>query len=225
MGRVIRFPKRHVCASSGHKSGLNSARDTPVSFSMDKTNSAGTPFFERVSQYQTCDCVVPIRSAKGFCPPASSQARLSASFDIESTYPFFGKFQPRTLSETQNRHFGRFPDMADTSPQGIGNRIRLRRQKLGLSQPKLAKILDVPQQTIGGWERGSAKRPRLLLEAAKALCTTQEWLLREEGPEEIVPVVPKDQIAATIDSLDPKLVPAALEFLRNLRNPDDIEAA
>ena len=106
--------------------------------------------------------------------------------------------------------------MADTSPKGIGKRIRTRRIKLGLSQPKLAKILKIPQQTIGGWETGKAKRPRVLLEAAKALCTTQEWLLREEGPEEIVPVIPKHQIAATIDSLDPRLVPAALEFLKNL---------
>ena len=106
--------------------------------------------------------------------------------------------------------------MADTSPQGIGKRIRARRIKLGLSQPKLAKILKIPQQTIGGWETGKAKRPRVLMEAAQALCTTQEWLLRGEGPEEVVPVIPKAQIAATIDSLDPRLVPAALEFLRNL---------
>lgn len=107
-------------------------------------------------------------------------------------------------------------DMADTSPKGIGKRIRARRVKLGLSQPKLAKILKIPQQTIGGWETGKASRPRFLPEAAKALCTTQEWLLREEGPEEIVPTIPKAQIAATIDALDPRLVPAALEFLRNL---------
>lgn len=108
--------------------------------------------------------------------------------------------------------------MADTSPQGIGKRIRARRLKLGLSQQKLAKILNIPQQTIGGWEKGTSKRPRFLMEAAKALCTTQEWLLREDGPEEIVPVTSKAQIAATIDSLDPRLIPAALEFLRNLKD-------
>lgn len=106
--------------------------------------------------------------------------------------------------------------MVDTSPQGIGKRIRARRLKLGLSQPKLAKILKIPQQTIGGWEKGAAKRPRFLMEAAKALCTTEEWLLREEGPEEVVPTISKGQIAATIDSLDPRLIPAALEFLRTL---------
>lgn len=106
--------------------------------------------------------------------------------------------------------------MVDTSSQGIGKRIRARREKLGLSQTKLAKILKIPQQTIAGWETGKAKRPRVLLEAAKALCTTQEWLLKEQGPEEIIPTTPKEQIAATIDSLDPRLVPAALEFLRNL---------
>lgn len=106
--------------------------------------------------------------------------------------------------------------MADTTAQGIGNRIKSRRLKLGLSQPKLSRILKIPQQTIGGWEKGTSKRPRLLLELSKALCTTQEWLLYEDGPEEVVPAISKGQIAATIDSLDPRLVPAALEFLRNL---------
>lgn len=106
--------------------------------------------------------------------------------------------------------------MADTSPKGIGKRIRKRRRGLGLSQPVLARALKIPQQTISGWETGKAGRPTRLLEAAKVLCTTQEWLLKEEGPEEIVPVTPKAQIAARIESLDPRLVPAVLEFLNNI---------
>ena len=110
--------------------------------------------------------------------------------------------------------------MADTSAQGIGKRIKARRAKLGLSQPKLAKILRIPQQTIGGWEKGTSKRPRFLLELSKALCTTQEWLLAEQGPEEIVPVIPRQQLTETIDSLDPRLIPAALEFLKTLREKD-----
>lgn len=110
--------------------------------------------------------------------------------------------------------------MTDISAKGVGVRIRKRRTRLGLSQPKLAKILDIPQQTIDGWEHGKARRPRLLLELSKALCTTQEWLLREEGPEEVSPVVSKAQIATVIESLDPKLVPAALEFLRSLQQSD-----
>lgn len=110
--------------------------------------------------------------------------------------------------------------MSDTSAQGIGNRIRARREKLGLSQPKLAKVLNCPQQTIDGWEHGKAKRPRLLLELSKALCTTQEWLLSQDGPEEIVPAISKSQIVGAVESLDPRLVPAALEFLRNLQEKD-----
>lgn len=110
--------------------------------------------------------------------------------------------------------------MAEQSAQAVGNRIRKRRKALGVSQPKLAKILGCPQQTIDGWEHGKAKRPRLLLELAIALCTTQEWLLRAEGPEEVAPAVSKQQIGAAIESLDPRLVPAALEFLRNLADRD-----
>jgi len=114
--------------------------------------------------------------------------------------------------------------MVDTSAKGIGNRIRRRRKHLRMSQPKLAKVLDCPQQTIDGWEHGKAKRPRLLLELSKALCTTQEWLLREEGAEEVTPTISKQEIGAVIESLDPRLVPAALEFLRSL-GEKDTEAA
>jgi transcriptional regulator with XRE-family HTH domain len=225
MATVLSFPLHGRASSTiGQRSGRKSERDTPVSRSIGKTNSAGTPLLERESQYQTCDCVVPMRSARGFWPPATSQARFSASLDMESPYPFLGNFQPRSLSETENLKFGRFANMVDLSAQGIGDRIRARREKLGLSQPKLAKILRCPQQTIDGWEHGKARRPRLLLELSKALCTTQEWLLKEEGPEEVVPFIPKNQIAAAIESLDPKLVPAALEFLRNL-GTTDTEAA
>lgn len=110
--------------------------------------------------------------------------------------------------------------MADLSAQGIGNRIRKRRKALGLSQPKLAETLSVPQQTIGGWETGKAKRPTKLFELAKVLCTTQEWLLREEGPEIVEPPNPKAEIARELESIDPMLLPAVAEFLRGLRGKD-----
>jgi len=223
MGIVVRFPGRHGHAPSetGYKSGRSSCRETPVSRSIGKTNSAFTPRLERVSQYQTCCCVVPIRSAKGFCPPAISQARLSASVDdMESPYQVLGSFQLKTLSGTENKNFSRLFRMVDLSAKGVGARIKRRRNALGVSQLKLAKTLHIPQQTIGGWETGKARRPRLLLELSKVLCTTQEWLLREEGPEEIAPIVSKAEIGATIESLDPRLVPAALEFLRRLGDRD-----
>jgi len=116
-----------------------------------------------------------------------------------------------------NQEFGRLLIMVDMSPKGLGKRIRARREKLGISQTKLAEALDIPQQTVAGWETGAARRPRLLMEAATVLCTTQQWLLREEGPEEIAPVVPKDQIASAVESLDPRLHALALEYLRNLQ--------
>lgn len=106
--------------------------------------------------------------------------------------------------------------MVDLSAKGVGNRIRIRREARGLSQPKLAKLLGIPQQTIGGWEKGTSKRPRYLIEAAKALWTTPEWILREEGPEEVIPA-DKAQLEAMVDSLDPNLIPAAIEALMKLK--------
>lgn len=69
----------------GYRSGRSSCRVTfpPVALSIGSTNSAGGELrFARSSQYQTWDCVVPIRSASGFCPPTISTARFRASFLI-----------------------------------------------------------------------------------------------------------------------------------------------
>lgn len=139
---------------------------------------------------------------------------------MESPYPVLGKDQPKTLSATGNLNFGNFAAMIDQSAKGVGNRIRKRRKALRLSQLDLATILDCPQQTVDGWEQGKSRRPRILLEISKALCTTQEWLLKEEGPEEIVPAFSKATVSSVIESLDPKLVPAAIEFLRKLAEKD-----
>jgi transcriptional regulator with XRE-family HTH domain len=219
MGTVIQFAGHHARASSGKRSGRKAERKTPVSLSIGNTNSAGTPRLDLVSQYQTCPCVVPIRFASRFCPPARSQASLRASLRIiEASYQFLGDNQPKTMSGTGYRDFGRISGMSDTSAQGIGNRIRKRREKAGISQAKLAKSLGTKQQTVAGWENGVSDRPRLLFEAAKQLGTTHQWLLTGEGPEEPDgPFVSKEMILSEIDSLDPKDWGAALDALRKLK--------
>ncbi|WP_407146295.1 helix-turn-helix domain-containing protein [Bradyrhizobium sp. ORS 86] len=115
--------------------------------------------------------------------------------------------------------------MVDTSSQGIGNRIRKRRKARGLSQTKLAKLLNIPQQTIGGWETGKAERPRYLNEAATALWTTEAWLLREEGPEEVLPAITKEQLHAEIESLDQSKLEEAFNLLRRLKGETGTRAA
>lgn len=54
----------------------------------------------------------------------------------------------------------------------------------GLSQTDLGRAVGMKQQGILNIEKGIVKRPRLVLELAEALGTTQEWLLWEEGPQE-----------------------------------------
>ena len=134
---------------------------------------------------------------------------------MSPSYPFLGDIQPKTLSATENLLFGSLDIMVNKAAQELGNRIRKRRTKLKLSQPELGEILDVPQQTIDGWEHGKARRPRYLLELSKALCTTQEWLLTGEGDEHVVSAS-KAELSTALNALDPNLVPAAMEFLRKL---------
>lgn len=199
VGKVIKFPRRrHARASSptGYKSGRSSLRETPVSRSMVSTNSAGTPRLDRSSQYQTCDCVVPIRSAKGFCPPATSHARFSASVDdMNTTYPLLGRNQPRNLSGTNYLEFGKVGRMdSSIDPKAIGQRLRSRRNELGLSATAVGEPLrkrglkGYSQQNIVSLEQGKIQDPRRqMMDLAEVMETTFDWLMYEKGPKETGP--------------------------------------
>jgi len=216
--QVISLFKHQARTSAGQRSGRSSDRETPVSFSIDSTNSAGTPRLERVSQYQTCDCVVPIRSAKGFCPPAAAQARFSASvFDMAEPYPHLGRNQPRNLWRTNHLNIGSFTGMKKVDQKALGNRVRTRRDGLGLSGKALGEACGMSQQGVDNIEQGKVARPRNLLELAAALFTTPQWLLYGEGPEEFRPPNARDELLSVAQSLDPDQIGAALEYLRRLR--------
>jgi transcriptional regulator with XRE-family HTH domain len=201
MGTVTIWPGRdHArtpAASTGYKSGRNSLREMPVSLSIDKTNSAGTPRLDLWSQYQTCDCVVPIRSASGFWPPATSQARLRASLVMKPEYSELGGLQPKYQSRTTNREIGKVRPMDEViDPKAVGQRMKRRRNDLGLSQAKIGAGLKArglrgySQQNIVSLESGIIKDPRqAAADLAGPLQTSVEWLLYERGPKEIRPPV------------------------------------
>lgn len=74
--------------------------------------------------------------------------------------------------------------MEEVDKIAFGKRVASRRIKLELSQDDLGQEIGMKQQGIDAIEQGRVKRPRLLRELAKALKTTEEWLLWKRGPEE-----------------------------------------
>jgi len=198
---IIHFPA-HVRASSlsGYKSGRRSLRETPVSRSIGNTNSAGTPRFERESQYQTWDCVVPIRSAKGFCPPASLQARCSADFDdMQTEYPNLGQLQPKNLCKQTYAKLGTLGRMRGIDPTAFGRRVRDRREELGWSQGRLAAESGQSQSNVGWIELGNAKDPeKQALKLARALHLHVDWLLHGTGPRETARPLPSPKEFAAL---------------------------
>jgi transcriptional regulator with XRE-family HTH domain len=205
MGDVITI---HSAASAGgYKSGRNSSRGTPVSRSISKTNSAGTPRFDFLSQYQTCDWVVPMRAAKGFCPPASSQARDSASVDIGPPYSHLGTGQPKNLSVQGYRDLGNVTFMPKPDSIAFGQRVRERREELDLSQKQLGMACGYSQQNIRTFESGTVKRPERCAPAlAKALRTTMDWLLWKKGPKLAGPQFMSDkQLVEKFGQLSPEI--------------------
>lgn len=205
MGMIIRF-QDHARATSGHKSGRSSPRETPVAVSMRNTNSAGAPRLDRESQYQTWDCVVPMRSAKGFCPPAKTHARLSASLDMGAQYPFLGRLQPKNLCKTADLDFGRLEPMKEANPIEFGNRVRERRKALGLSQKRLGELSGYSQTNIGWIEMGTMKRPQRSAAAlSDVLRSPVDYLLWGIGPKEIGPaIMSNDELRENYNFLSPE---------------------
>lgn len=207
MGEVVRFRGRHARASSrdGHKSGRNSDRETPVSRSIVSTNSAGTPRLDRLSQYQTWDCVVPIRSARGFWPPTASHARLRASIDdMGASYPILGSMQPKNLSQNTYLNFGNASGMTESiDPIRFGIRVRELREELGWSQTRLGRSSGFSQSNIGWIEQGKGKNPKKqAIALAEALGSSPEWLLYGTGERRTgIILLTKEQLASIYDDL------------------------
>ncbi len=72
----------------------------------------------------------------------------------------------------------------------ISDRVKARRDELGLTQAELASVAKTSQQAIQQLEDGKIKRPRYLLELALALGCDVRWLLTGEG-EPPAPYDPK----------------------------------
>ena len=58
----------------------------------------------------------------------------------------------------------------------IGERVKNKRIELNISQSSLAELVGMKQQSISDLEAGSIEKPRNIVEIAKALNCSVEWL-------------------------------------------------
>lgn len=145
-------------------------------------------------------------------------------------YQTSGRNQPEKLSSVIKLKNGRVPGlrkpkrrmkkMVNFDPGGFGRRVRELREKLGISQAALAKAIGVGQQTVNNWESGAVKKTSAIVEVARALSTTPEWLQRGEGQKESRPFRPIDEIVRLYGQLGEAKAMIVVEFMRSLlRNP------
>lgn len=75
----------------------------------------------------------------------------------------------------------------DSDPRTFGQRLRLTRESIPLSQADLGELIGSHQDTVARWERGEAKpRASSLTQLARALNTTVGWL--RNGGDELPPL-------------------------------------
>lgn len=58
----------------------------------------------------------------------------------------------------------------------LAERLKIAREKAGLSQAQLGEVIGLSQQSVAKIENGETQQPRKIKEIAKALGVTQKWL-------------------------------------------------
>lgn len=139
--------------------------------------SAGTPRFDRPSQYESVDCLTPIFSARACWLPATETARDNGvSFVLMSRTITISR---SLASDISLGHvvsgIGSVPAMGM-----LAGRLKEAREAAGLSQADLAERVGMKQTGIASIEAGEVARPRKMREISRAVGRSEEWLLGEE---------------------------------------------
>lgn len=82
------------------------------------------------------------------------------------------------------------------SIKSIGNRIKIAREEIGLSQSDVSRIMNLSRTTCGQWERGFTNPSVIqLVKLADILKTSIEYLARGEGcnKQHQTPIKEQDQ--------------------------------
>ncbi|MCP5922212.1 helix-turn-helix domain-containing protein, partial [Klebsiella pneumoniae] len=58
----------------------------------------------------------------------------------------------------------------------LAERLKIAREKKGMSQAQLADLIGLSQQSVAKIENGDTLQPRKIKERAKALDVSQKWL-------------------------------------------------
>ncbi|VUS50467.1 XRE family transcriptional regulator [Klebsiella spallanzanii] len=96
----------------------------------------------------------------------------------------------------------------------LAERLKIAREKAGLSQAQLGEVIGLSQQSVAKIENGDTQQPRKIKEIAKALGVTQTWLqlgIEENGSlsdfvvEELEETTVDPSVFASIPVLDIEL--------------------
>lgn len=90
-------------------------------------------------------------------------------------------------------------DEAAPAPEGFGSRLRRLRKQSGLTQPALARLVDVTKLTVWKWERGDARPRHGALQALARVFAISESELLLGSPTRDNGVEQSSELAAIVD--------------------------
>lgn len=206
---VIMFPgHRHARASTGggYRSGRSSCRGMPEACSTASTRKGGT------SSHCEIACALMSRTAASFAwPPAACSARLRASLGAS-----MGRNPSTALLESQATLHCAAKVVLYAIGMTLQNRIKLARERAGLTQRQVGDAFGITDKAVSHWERPNGRPDLEKIPALGRLFKVPlEWLLAGSGPPPNI-----NDRAARIDALPPSaqsIIDATLEALERQR--------
>ena len=110
--------------------------------------------------------------------------------------------------------------------ENFAQRVKQLRDKLGLSQPQLAKKIGTHYVNIANIERGAVENPRYLSKLAEALETTPSFLINGTKSEKVLVDTPVHLLRADKEVLgdpDKELYVISIDKKKKLFLTDDAE--
>lgn len=136
---------------------------------------------------------------------ALSAALVPATFDSSA---YLGALLG---ARTQGRMANQDRDEANLKfRRAVRGRVRLRREELGYSRDKMARLLDITAQGYAKWERIGVPLDRITV-LSEVLGVTPDWILHGDAPTMADLQAQVSELSAWVRRLQPPLAPPESE--------------
>lgn len=99
----------------------------------------------------------------------------------------------------------------------VAERIRLLRERLGMTQPELGRMAGVSKQAVSQWEQGASRPDRdALLRLMRRCGVNPDWVMIGKEPMFLTGDFHRTEIEAALESLRQRIAAVNNQVIRNI---------